>query len=444
MLQPTYFFLTLISGLILGAAIIWLVQRANVARLKEQLLYANKNFEKLTSEQEEITNQNLRLTTKNQDLKNEITRLETTLSLDKEKLEFKKVTEEQVSSQFKISVDKILTEQSKKFTEQNKNTLDQIIGPLRIKISEFEGKVQEVYYQGGKERSALSEQVKQLLILNNQLSTDAHNLTHALTGQSKVQGDFGEFILENVLEAAGLRKGYDYNVQVSHTREDGTKAQPDVIVNIPTNQHIIIDSKMSLTAYAKYTNSADESESNTALKKHLQSIHSHIKELSEKNYHQLYGIQSLDFVVMFIPNESAFMLANLNENDLCLKSFNKNILIASPNTVLYVLRIISNLWRLEKQKNNFEKIAKRGTLFLDKLTGFANDLISLGRNIEKSQKSYKDAFDKLKDGQGSLISQAEQLEELGVKPTKPLPIKSTNNSTLANSTKSCQKTPTSE
>jgi DNA recombination protein RmuC len=268
------------------------------------------------------------------------------------------------------------------------------------------------------------------MVINNQLSGDAHNLTQALTGQSKMQGDFGEFILESILEAAGLRKGHEFNVQVSQMREDGTQAQPDVVINLPENRHIIIDAKMSLTAYTKHTKSDNELESNTALKKHLQSVHSHVKELSEKNYQQLYGVQSLDFVLMFIPIESAFTLANSNDNDLWLRSFKKNILLASPSTLLYVLRIIDNLWRLEKQNHNAEEIASRGAELLDKLAGFVNDLTALGKRLQQAQNSYDDAYNKLSTGKGNLIRQAEKLIDLGVKPTKPLILNSTSDPTL--------------
>jgi DNA recombination protein RmuC len=212
-------------------------------------------------------------------------------------------------------------------------------------------------------------------------------------------------------------------------REDGTQAQPDVVINLPENRHIIIDAKMSLTAYTKHTKSDNELESNTALKKHLQSVHSHVKELSEKNYQQLYGVQSLDFVLMFIPIESAFTLANSNDNDLWLRSFKKNILLASPSTLLYVLRIIDNLWRLEKQNHNAEEIASRGAELLDKLAGFVNDLTALGKRLQQAQNSYDDAYNKLSTGKGNLIRQAEKLIDLGVKPTKPLILNSTSDST---------------
>jgi len=432
--QPIYLFVALIVGLFAGAGIIWLAQRAHIIRLTEQLFSSEKNLQKLADEHDALSLLQRELSNKELNLSNKIATLTTTLELErsqtKDKFEFREDAEKLLSNQFKALAGEILEEKSKKFTDQNKTNIDQVLEPLKIKISEFQGKVQEVYFQEGKDRSALSEQVKQLMVLNNQLSGDAHNLTQALTGQSKMQGDFGEFILESILEAAGLRKGHEFNVQVSQMREDGTQAQPDVVINLPENRHIIIDAKMSLTAYTKHTKSDNELESNTALKKHLQSVHSHVKELSEKNYQQLYGVQSLDFVLMFIPIESAFTLANSNDNDLWLRSFKKNILLASPSTLLYVLRIIDNLWRLEKQNHNAEEIASRGAELLDKLAGFVNDLTALGKRLQQAQNSYDDAYNKLSTGKGNLIRQAEKLIDLGVKPTKPLILNSTSDPTL--------------
>ena len=442
--QPIYLFVALAVGLFVGAGVIWLAQRTHIIRLTERLFASKKNLQKLADEHDALSLLQRELSNKELNLSNKIATLTTTLELErsqaKDKSEFREDAEKLLSNQFKALAGEILEEKSKKFTDQNKTNIDQVLEPLKIKISEFQGKVQEVYFQEGKDRSALSEQVKQLMVLNNQLSGDAHNLTQALTGQSKMQGDFGEFILESILEAAGLRKGHEFNVQVSQMREDGTQAQPDVVINLPENRHIIIDAKMSLTAYTKHTKSDNELESNTALKKHLQSVHSHVKELSEKNYQQLYGVQSLDFVLMFIPIESAFTLANSNDNDLWLRSFKKNILLASPSTLLYVLRIIDNLWRLEKQNHNAEEIASRGAELLDKLAGFVNDLTALGKRLQQAQNSYDDAYNKLSTGKGNLIRQAEKLIDLGVKPTKPLILNSTNDSTLDDPSNADQKT----
>ena len=441
--QQIYLLVALTVGLFTGAGIIWLVQRAFTTRLTERLFSSEKDLQKLLAEHDSLTLLQSQLSKEKQELSIEVAELKKTLELErtqtKERLEFREDTQKQLSNQFKILAGEILEEKSKKFTDQNEINLKQVLEPLKVKLSEFQGQVQEVYSQEGKDRSALSEQVKQLMALNNQLSGDAHNLTQALTGQSKAQGDLGEFILQRALEVAGLRKGHEFNVQVSHTREDGTKAQPDVVINLPENRHIIIDAKMSLTAYAKHTKSDNEIESSAALKKHLQSVHSHIKELSEKNYQQLYGLQSLDFVLMFIPIESAFTLANSNDDDLWLKSFKQNILLASPSTLLYVLRIVDNLWRLENQSQNAAKISERGALLLDKLAGFTNDLTAIGDRLQQAQNSYDDAYNKLTAGKGNLIKQAKQLVKLGVKPTKPLTLNSTDDPVLDDPSNADQK-----
>jgi len=422
--QPIYLFVALAVGLFVGAGIIWLVQRALITRLTEQLLASKQNLQRLATEHDALTLLQNQLTIKKHELSTEIAKLTTTLELErsqtKEKFEFRENTEKQLSNQFKILADEILEEKSRKFTDQNKTNLDQILEPLKIKISEFQGKVQEVYIQEGKDRSALSEQVKQLMALNNQLSDDAHNLTQALKGQSKAQGNWGELILERVLEASGLRKGHEYNVQISHVREDGTRVQPDVVIHLPENRHLIVDAKVSLTAYEIHANADNDPERNAAIKKHLESVRSHIKELSEKNYQQLYGLQSFDFVLMFIPVEPAFMLAISHDNNLWLESWNKNILLVSPSTLLFVVRTVAHLWKQEQQNRNAQEIASRGAELYNKLAGFVDDLNMLGKRLQQAQISYDDAYSKFSKGKGNVIRQAEMLKQLGVKPTKPL------------------------
>jgi DNA recombination protein RmuC len=422
--QPIYLFVALAVGLFVGAGIIWLVQRALITRLTEQLFASEQNLQRLATEHDALTLLQNQLTIKKHELSTEIAKLATTLELErsqtKEKLEFRENTEKQLSNQFKILANEILEEKSRKFTDQNKTNLDQILEPLKIKISEFQGKVQEVYIQEGKDRSALSEQVKQLMALNNQLSDDAHNLTQALKGQSKAQGNWGELILERVLEASGLRKGHEYNVQVSHVREDGTRVQPDVVIHLPENRHLIVDAKVSLTAYEIHANADNDPERNAAIKKHLESVRSHIKELSEKNYQQLYGLQSFDFVLMFIPVEPAFMLAISHDNNLWLESWNKNILLVSPSTLLFVVRTVAHLWKQEQQNRNAQEIASRGAELYNKLAGFVDDLNMLGKRLQQAQISYDDAYSKFSKGKGNVIRQAEMLKQLGVKPTKPL------------------------
>ena len=422
--QPIYLFVALAVGLFTGAGIIWLVQRAFTTRLTEQLFSSEKDLQRLAAANDVLTLLQNELTIKKQELSTEIAQLTITLELErsqvKERLEFREDTRKQLSNQFKSLANEILEEKSKKFTDQNKINLDQILEPLKIKISEFQGKVQEVYIQEGKDRSALSEQVKQLMSLNNQLSDDAHNLTQALKGQSKAQGNWGELILERVLEASGLRKGHEYNVQVSHVRDDGTRVQPDVVIHLPENRNLIIDAKVSLTAYEIHANSDNDPERSVAIKKHLESVRSHIKELSEKNYHQLYGLQSFDFVLMFIPVEPAFMLAISNDNNLWLESWKKNILLVSPSTLLFVVRTVAHLWKQEQQSRNAQEIASRGAELYNKLAGFVEDLDTLGKRLQQAQISYDDAYSKFSKGKGNVIRQAEMLKELGIKPNKSI------------------------
>ena len=226
--------------------------------------------------------------------------------------------------------------------------------------------------------------------------------------------------MERVLEASGLRKGHEYNVQVSHVREDGTRVQPDVVIHLPENRHLIVDAKVSLTAYEIHANADNDPERNAAIKKHLESVRSHIKELSEKNYQQLYGLQSFDFVLMFIPVEPAFMLAISHDNNLWLESWNKNILLVSPSTLLFVVRTVAHLWKQEQQNRNAQEIASRGAELYNKLAGFVDDLNMLGKRLQQAQISYDDAYSKFSKGKGNVIRQAEMLKQLGVKPTKPL------------------------
>ena len=422
--QPIYLLIALAVGLFVGAGIVWLGQRTLTARLTERLFSSEKDLQRLAAENGALTLLQNQLAIRKQELSTEIVQMKTILELErsqaKERIEFREDTKEQLSNQFKTLASEILEEKSKKFTDQNKINLDQILGPLKIKISEFQGKVQEVYIQESKDRSALSEQVKQLMTLNNQLSDDAHNLTQALKGQSKAQGNWGELILERVLEASGLRKGHEYNVQVSHVREDGTRVQPDVVVHLPEQRHLIIDAKVSLTAYEIHANSDNDPERIAAIKKHLESVRSHIKELSEKNYHQLYGLQSFDFVLMFIPVEPAFMLAISHDNNLWLESWKKNILLVSPSTLLFVVRTVAHLWKQEQQNSNAQEIASRGAELYNKLAGFVEDLDMLGKRLQQAQISYDDAYSKFSKGKGNVIRQAEMLKELGIKPNKSI------------------------
>lgn len=358
-------------------------------------------------------------------LTSEITELRTRTDDEREhaaeKLQMLLQAKEALSNQFKALANEILEEKAKRFAEQNQTNLGQLLAPLRNQLTEFKGKVEEVYVQEGKDRSALSEQVRQLVSLNQTLSEDARNLTQALKGQAKTQGMWGELILERVLEASGLRKGHEYKVQDSQTREDGSRAQPDVVIELPEDRKLVVDAKVSLVAYERFVSAETDNERAIALKLHLSSVREHIKGLSDKSYHQLYGLQSLDFVLAFVPVEPAFMLAVTNDNELFMDAWQRNVLLVSPSTLLFVVRTVAHLWRQEAQSRNAQEIAKRGGQLYDKLVSFATDLQKVGERLTQAKTSYDDAHARLVTGNGNVIRQAEMLKGLGVKPTKSMP-----------------------
>jgi len=355
-----------------------------------------------------------------------IAELDTTLNKERtqaqEKLELLNEAREQLSNQFKTLAGEILDEKSKKFTDQNQTNLSQLLNPLKQQLTDFKMKIEEVYVNEGKDRSVLTDQVKQLIQLNNSLSQDAQNLTLALKGDRKAQGNWGEIILDDVLEKAGLLAGQHYERQGSIKSEDGkSHVIPDVVIHLPGNRHLVVDSKMTLPDYRAFASAAAEEERNSALKRHLSSIRTHIKGLSEKNYQLLYGLNSLDFVVMFIPLEPAFMIAVTNDCDLFQQAWDKNVLLVSPSTLLFVVRTVAYLWRQEGLSRNAKEISLRGGELYDKLVGFIDDMQDVGKRIQQAQDSYNGARKKFSEGSGNVIRQAQMLKELGVKPSKTLP-----------------------
>ncbi|MGQ7937683.1 DNA recombination protein RmuC [Paraburkholderia sp. D1E] len=357
-------------------------------------------------------------------LTDELTELRTRTDAEKqnsdEKLNLLLEAKETLSDQFKTLATEIFEEKSKRFAEQNQTNLGLLLEPLKTRLSEFQGKVEEVYVQEGKDRSALASQVRQLVELNQVLSQDAKNLTLALKGSAKTQGNWGELILERVLEASGLRKGEEYQVQDSQVREDGTRAQPDVVINLPDERKLVVDSKVSLNAYERYASAESDEERAVALRQHVESVRSHIKSLSDKQYQTLYG-RSLDFVLAFVPIEPAFMLAVTNDNELFMEAWRRNVLVVSPSTLLFVVRTVAHLWRQEQQSRNAQDIARRGAELYDKLCGFVEDLQQVGTRLGQAQRAYDLAHGKLTSGRGNVIRQAELLRDMGVKPSKALP-----------------------
>jgi len=342
-------------------------------------------------------------------------------SQNAEKIALLQSARDELTHQFKNLANDILEEKSKRFSEQNQQSLGQLLEPLKTRLQEFQGKVEQVYVQEGKDRSALAEQVRQLMELNKTVSQEANNLTKALKGSNKTQGNWGELILERVLETAGLRKGEEYDVQESHTTGDGKRLQPDVVLHLPEDRHLVIDAKATLVAYEDYANAEDEKHREAALKRHLDAVRTHIKGLSDKNYQDLYGLKSLDFVLMFIPIEPAFLAAMRHAPDIYQEALKKNIVIVCPSTLLATVRTVASLWRQEAQNRNAQDIAKHGAELYDKLAGFVEDMESLGNRLSQAQKDYDGAINKLSTGKGNVIRQAEMLKKLGVKPNKSLP-----------------------
>jgi DNA recombination protein RmuC len=364
---------------------------------------------------------NVALQTAHAELAHARTRADAERASAQEKLQLLTDAKTELSNQFKTLANEILEEKSKRFAEQNQQNLGTLLDPLRTQLNEFKGKVEEVYVQEGKDRTALSEQVRQLMELNKTLSNDANNLTKALKGSAKTQGNWGELILERVLEASGLEKGRVYHVQVSQRDAEGNLQQPDVVIDLPQDRKLVVDAKVSLLAYDRYASAATDEERLPAVRQHLDSVRAHIKGLSAKNYQALYGVKSLDMVVMFVPIEPAFMLAVTSDESLFMEAWQRNVLLVSPSTLLFVVRTIAHLWRQEAQTRNAQDIAKRGAELYDKLAAFVGDLQKVGAKLKDAQSAYDEAEKKLASGRGNVIRQAEMLKDLGVKTTKSLP-----------------------
>ncbi|GAA4242667.1 MULTISPECIES: DNA recombination protein RmuC [Winogradskyella] len=328
--------------------------------------------------------------------------------------------QEQLRKDFELMASKILDEKSEKFTLQNKENIKNILNPLEEKIKTFEKKVEDTQKESISMHSALKEQLLGLKDLNQQMAKEATNLTRALKGDSKTQGNWGELVLERVLEKSGLEKDREYFVQQNFQREDGSRVMPDVVLHLPDSKKMIIDSKVSLTAYEQFVN-AEEDQRPIFLKAHVNSIKKHVDQLSAKNYQDLYDIESPDFVLMFIPIEPAFAVAINDDNSLYNKAFEQNIVIVTPSTLLATLRTIDTMWNNEKQQQNALEIAKQAGALYDKFEGLVTDLTGVGKKIDAAKSDYSAAMNKLVDGKGNLISRVEKIKKMGAKAKKALP-----------------------
>ncbi len=329
--------------------------------------------------------------------------------------------QEKFTKEFENLANKILDEKSTKFTHQNKENLKVILNPLQEKIKIFEDKVDKTHKESIDYHAALRQQILGLKELNIQMSKEALNLTKALKGDSKTQGNWGELVLERVLEKSGLEKDREYFVQQSFTNDDGKRVLPDVVIHLPNHKKMIVDSKVSLTAYEQYVNTEDETEKEQFLKEHITSLKRHVEQLSEKKYEDLYKIESPDFVLLFIPIEPAFAIALNSDNTLYNKAFSKNIVIVTPTTLLATLRTIDTMWNNEKQQRNAIEIARQAGALYDKFDGLLKDLIGVGKKIDASKTDYNAAMNKLFEGKGNLITSVEKLKKMGAKAKKALP-----------------------
>jgi DNA recombination protein RmuC len=329
--------------------------------------------------------------------------------------------QEKFSKEFENLANKILEEKTQKFTEQNKENLKNILSPLQDKILHFEKKVEDTHKESIDYHAALRQQIVSLSEMNAQMSKETINLTKALKGDSKMQGNWGELVLERVLEKSGLEKGREYEVQQAFTTTEGTRILPDVIIHLPDGKKMVVDSKVSLTAYEKYVNEEDDTQQNIHLKEHVNSVKRHLEQLSDKRYQDIYQMESPDFVFLFIPIEPAFALALQEDLTLYNKAFEKNIVIVTPSTLLATLRTIDSMWTNQKQQENAIEIARQAGALYDKFEGFVSDLIKIGKKMDEAKVEYSAAMNKLTEGKGNLVTSAEKLKKMGAKAKKALP-----------------------
>ena len=390
------------------------------AILTETKLTAEKTISELQFEYKQLQTEKEGIIRVNIQQDADIKNLSEKLTIQKKELEN---IQEKFTMEFENLANKILDEKSTKFTEQNKENIKQILSPLQEKIRLFEDKVDKTHKESIDYHAALRQQIIGLKELNEQMSKEAINLTKALKGDSKTQGNWGELILERVLEKSGLEKDREYVLEKSFNTNDDNKIRlrPDVIINLPDSKKMIVDSKVSLTAYEQYANSDNDDEKAQFLKEHIASLNRHVTQLSEKKYEDIYEIESPDFVLLFVPVEPAFAVAINEDEQLYNKAFEKNIVIVTPATLLATLRTIDSMWQNEKQQRNAIEIARQAGALYDKFEGFVTDLTKVGKKMDEAKTEYKGAMNKLVEGRGNLITSVEKIKKLGAKAKKSLP-----------------------
>ncbi|WP_299317737.1 DNA recombination protein RmuC [uncultured Maribacter sp.] len=416
--------LCLAIGFFLGNYIQLLKTKSRQSTLEEREQQMLNNLSVFQNRLKESENHKLQLQSDKEKLGNQIVRYQADLeNLQEKNIEQKQEVEklqEKFTKEFENLANKILEEKSLKFTERNEKNIKNILTPLNEKILLFEKKVEESQKENISIHSALKEQLLNLQTQNIKITQEAENLTKALKGDSKMQGNWGELVLERVLEKSGLEKDREYTVQQSFTREDGSRVLPDVIINLPDGKKMVVDSKVSLTDYERYVNAEDELREKF-LKDHINSLRRHVDQLSAKKYEDLYEMESPDFVLMFVPIEPAFAIAINQDSSLYNKAFEQNIIIVTPSTLLATLRTIDSMWNSEKQQRNAIEIARQAGALYDKFEGFVGDLMKVGKKIDEAKGEYRGAMNKLVDGRGNIITSIEKLKKMGAKAKKSIP-----------------------
>jgi len=429
-------FLFLIAGVILGFLIAWLFLKNKsqnpdtlllnrVAEAEKEAGILKSNLEIIGKEREAVQAELRKLQSEYAELNGKLAasveaRDNLNQRLSEQKTELEQL-QDRMNKEFELLANRIIEEKSKKFTEQNRTQLEDILKPFNEKVVELKKHVNEAYDKEMRDKITLREELKKLVELNSKISEEANNLTKALKGDNKKQGNWGEMILEKVLERSGLVKDREYRTQVVTKNVDGEVIKPDVVVFLPDNKHLIIDSKVSLTAYEQLMNSDSQDERERLLKEHALSVRNHVKLLSDKNYFSSPELTSPDFVLLFMPIESSFSLAVQYDPELFMYAWDRRTVIVSPTTLLATLKTIASLWKIESQNRNALEIADQAGALYDKFEGFAKDLIEIGKKMDDAKKAYSDAMNKISDGKGNLIRRVEQLRLLGAKATKSLP-----------------------
>jgi DNA recombination protein RmuC len=437
-------FLILIIGIKVGVLLGWTIsffirkKKKRIALIELQAIQnerdtAKINFgvisEKTQIMEQQINSHKTELEEKNNQLLQNTAKLSTSEAnmqnmlqkIEEQKKELESVRH-QMNIEFRNLANDILEEKTKKFTEQNREKLDELLKPLGEKLKYFEKKVEETYNKESRENFSLKEELKRLSDLNLQISKDATNLTNALKGQVKTQGNWGEVILKTILERSGLEENREFFAQESVTAEDGKRFQPDIVVTLPDNKNVIIDSKVTLVAYERYASANTIEEQDIAMKEHIIAVKNHIIGLSQKNYQDLYKQNQLDFVMMFLPIEPAYMLAIQKEPEIWNFAYDKRILLIGPTNLIAALKLIQSLWKQEYQSRNVLEIAKRGGDLYDKLVGFIEDLLGIKKKLDDAQKSLELSINKLHEGKGNILKRAEEMKTLGAKAKKSLPV----------------------